>query len=106
MARIDQSMKHSQTPDVAMANFRTSIEEAQTKYAKWIRKVDWSPDSRVATLSGPGYSVDLTCDDEFVHARGNVSLMIKLMERPILRHVAAMLDRQATAQAQGDGPPV
>jgi hypothetical protein len=96
MARLDQSLRHGQPPDVAPANFRTAIEEARAKYSSWIHRVDWSPDFRVATLSGPGYTVDVTCDDEFVHARGNVPLMIKLMERPILRHVAAMLDKQAS----------
>jgi hypothetical protein len=105
MARLDQSMKHGQTPEVALANFRTAIEEAQAKYSTWIHRVDWSSDSRVATLLGPGYSIDLTCDDELVHAKGNVPLMLKLMERPIMRFVAATLEKQAAAQATGDVPP-
>ena len=44
MARLDQSMKHGQTPEVALANFRKAIEEAQAKFSTWIKKVDWSPD--------------------------------------------------------------
>jgi len=102
MARLDQSMKHGQTPEVALANFRKAIEEAQARFSTWIKKVDWSPDFRVATLSGPGYTVDLTVDHEHVHAKGNVPLALKLLERPILRFVQATLDKQAAEQTQNE----
>lgn len=104
MAKLEHSLKHGQTPEVALANFRTSIEEAQKRFSKWIHRVDWSPDFRVATLSGPGYSVDLTCDHEFVHAKGHVPLALKLLERPILRFVSSTLDKHAAAQSQGETP--
>lgn len=97
MARLDQSMKHGQTPEAAAANFRKAIEEAQAKYSTWIHEVAWSPDYRVATLKGPGYTVDLTVDHEHVHAKGNVPLALKLLERPILRFVQATLDQQSKA---------
>lgn len=100
MARLDHSLKHGQVPDVALANFRKAIEEAQSKYSTWIHKVNWSDDSRTATLSGPGYSVDLILDDEHVHARGHVPLVVKLLEKQILRTVAATLEKQAAQENQ------
>ncbi len=104
MARLEKSIKHNQHPDVVHTNFRKGIEEAQARHATWIHKVEWSPDGRVATLNGPGFTVDLTCDEEFVHARGAIPLMLKLMEGSILRYVASVLERQAAEQAASDGP--
>lgn len=104
MARLEKSIKHNQHPDVVQANFRKGIEEARARHATWIHKVEWSPDGRVATLTGSGFTVNLTCDDEFVHARGSIPLMLKLMEGSILRYVATVLERQAAEQAASDGP--
>lgn len=83
MAQIHVSMKHGQTPDVARAIFVREIDEASAKYAKWIQRVDWSPDRASATLSGPGFEIRTWHDDQEVHAKGNVPLFIKILEAPL-----------------------
>ena len=44
-----------------------------------------------AILSGPGYRVTLSFDDENVYASGHVPLALKLLEGPIRRFVEQTL---------------
>lgn len=98
MARIDRSIRHGQTLEAALRNFHAAIEDAQTRYSSWIERVDWSTDRRSAVLSGSGFSIELTCDDEYLHARGTVSMMFKLMEGRIMQQIEAVLRQQAAAE--------
>ncbi|MGC8641559.1 MAG: polyhydroxyalkanoic acid system family protein [Isosphaeraceae bacterium] len=92
MAELNITMKHGQSPDEARVNFVKAITAAHQEHAHWIKTVEWSDDRTSAILSGPGYRVTLSFDDENVHARGTIPLALKLMERPIRQFVEALLE--------------
>jgi hypothetical protein len=87
MAELNLAVKHGQTAEAARANFARAIDEAQAQHGRWVRQVKWSPDGTSAVLSGPGYRVTLSLDDQNVYARGNVPLAFKWLEGPVRRFV-------------------
>lgn len=91
MAELNMAVKHGQTAEAARANFEKAITTAHAQHGRWIRQVEWSPDRSVAVLSGPGYRITLSFDDENVYAKGTVPLAMKLLEGPIRRFVEQTL---------------
>lgn len=83
MAQLNIAIDHGQTPEAARNNFKRTVNAAQTKFAKWIHRVDWSADQTRVTLFGPGYEVELSYDDRKVYARGTVPLAFKMLEGPV-----------------------
>ena len=91
MAELNMTVKHGQTADAAHANFEKGITAAHAQHGRWIRQVEWSADRKSAILSGPGYRVTLSFDEQNVYARGNVPLAFKLLEGPMRRFVEQTL---------------
>ena len=91
MAELNMTVKHGQTADAARANFEKGITAAHAQHGRWIRQVEWSADRKSAILSGPGYRVTLSFDEQNVYARGNVPLAFKLLEGPMRRFVEQTL---------------
>jgi hypothetical protein len=91
MAELNMTVKHGQTADAARANFEKGITAAHAQHGRWIRQVEWSADRKSAILSGPGYRVTLSFDDQNVYARGNVPLAFKLLEGQVRRFVEQTL---------------
>src|SRR4051794_34729328 len=83
MAHIDLSVKHGLTPDVARAIFEKKLDDASTRYPKWIQRLDWAPDRASVTVFGPGIEVRVWHDSEEVHAKGKVPIFVKLFEGPL-----------------------
>ncbi len=95
MAELNMTIKHGQAPEAARANFVKGITEAHQHHGRWIRDVEWSADRTTAVLSGPGYRVTLTLDDESVHAQGKVPLALKLLEGQIRKFVEKTLEKMS-----------
>jgi len=91
MAQVDFALDHGQDPEAARANFEHAITTAQTRFAKWVRQVNWSEDRSSVALAGPGFDVVLTYDDQKVYVRGTVPVAFKLMEGPIKMFITQTL---------------
>jgi hypothetical protein len=83
MPPVNMSVEHGQTWEVARSNFEKGIEAARTRFAVWIRRVDWSDDRTSARLSGPGYTLELSVDPREVHARGHLPIFASFLEAPV-----------------------
>jgi hypothetical protein len=82
MAQLNLAIDHGQTAEAARGNFERAVSAAQTKFASWIHRLDWSADRTRVTVVGPGYEVELSYDDQKIYARGTVPLAFKLLEGP------------------------
>jgi hypothetical protein len=91
MAELKMAVPHGQTATAARANFEKAITAAHAQHGRWIRQVEWSPSRSIAVLSGPGFRITLSLDDQNVYASGNVPLAIKMLEGPIRRFVEQTL---------------
>jgi hypothetical protein len=83
MAQLDMAVEHGQSPEAARINFERAVAAAQVEYAGWIHRLEWSQDRTAVTVTGTGFNVTLSYDDEKVYARGTIPLAFKLFERPI-----------------------
>jgi hypothetical protein len=83
MAKLSREVDHRQTPAAARANFEKAMSAAQERFGVWIHRVDWSADRSSVRLTGPGFDVELSYDDQKFYARGTVPLVARLIERPI-----------------------
>jgi hypothetical protein len=94
MAELNMTVKHGLDKEAAQANFEKLITEAQSQHRHWIKHVEWSPDRTSAIVSGPGYRLTLSFDDENVYAKGRVPLALKLLEGPIRKFVEQTLAKK------------
>lgn len=92
MARLEISIEHGQSPEVAQEKFESGITAAVSRYGSWIGRLDWSEDRRAARVTGAGYEVRLWYDERSLHARGNVPLAWKLFEPAIRTRIQRMID--------------
>jgi Putative polyhydroxyalkanoic acid system protein (PHA_gran_rgn) len=95
MARITIAVDHGQTPETAGENFEKAISAAQDRYGTWIKSADWSADRRSLRMTGPGFDVELSYDNEKVYARGSVPLAFKLMEGLIKSFIKEALAQES-----------
>jgi hypothetical protein len=84
MRELNLKVAHGRDWDTARGNFETAIAAAQVKFARWVRRVEWSEDRASAVLHGPGYRVVLAVDREHVRASGKVPVPPQLLE-PLIR---------------------
>jgi hypothetical protein len=83
MAKLDIAIDHKQTPAVAQANFERAMSAAVERFGKWIHRTEWSPNRNSVTMTGPGFDVVVSYDDQKVYARGTVPLAFRMLEGPI-----------------------
>jgi putative polyhydroxyalkanoate system protein len=93
MAKIDLEVDHGQTPMAARASFEKAISAAQGRFGTWIHRADWSADRNSVRMTGTGFDVELSYDDQKVYVRGTVPLVARLMDGPIKSFI-----RQALAE--------
>jgi hypothetical protein len=87
MARLDITVPHGQKAETAQVNFERSVAGAQTRFARWIHRLEWSPDRTAVTVTGAGFDVVVSYDDQNVYARGTIPLAFKLLEGVLKSHV-------------------
>jgi hypothetical protein len=92
MARLDMAVEHGQTPELAQRNFERAVTAAQTRFAGWIHRLEWSPDGTAVTVAGSGFDVVVSYDDQNVYARGTIPLAYKFFEGPIKSYILRSLD--------------
>jgi hypothetical protein len=95
MAELNMAVKHGLAKEDAQANFEKVITEAQAQHGHWIKHVEWSADRTSAIVSGPGYRLTLSFDDQNVYAKGNVPLAFKLLEGPVRKFVEQTLAKKS-----------
>jgi hypothetical protein len=91
MAKLDMAVEHGQTPEAARENFEKAVAAAGSQYARWIRRLEWSPDRTAVDVGGTGFDVRLSYDDRKVYARGTIPMAVKLLEGPIKAFIARAL---------------
>ena len=94
MAKLNIAIEHGQTLAEAQSNFERAIRAAEERFGKWIKNVAWSEDRRSVKVGGPGFDVELSYDERYVHARGDVPLAFRLMETPIKAFIKQALTHE------------
>jgi hypothetical protein len=80
---MNLEVDHGQTPEAVRSSFEKAISAARVRFGTWIHRTDWSADGSSVRMTGPGFDVEFSYDDQKVYARGTVPLGARLMEGPI-----------------------
>lgn len=91
MAQLDMAVEHGQTAEAARENFEKGIAAAQSQYGRWIQRLEWSPERDAVDVSGAGFDVRISFDEQKVYARGKIPMAAKLLEGPIRAFLARAL---------------
>jgi len=95
MAKLNLALDHGQTLAEARVKFERAISAAQDRFVTWIQRADWSEDRGSVRMTGPGFDVELSYDDQKVYARGTVPLAFKLMEGSIKSFITQALAQES-----------
>jgi hypothetical protein len=93
MAKLDLTVEHDQSMDVAQAKLEAGVAEALSRFGSWVGRLDWSEDLQSATVSGSGYEVRLWYDEHAFHAQGHIPLAWKLFEGAVRHHIRKVIER-------------
>jgi hypothetical protein len=93
MARLNITIEHHQSPEVAQAKFEAAILEAQSRHPGWIHRIDWADDGHSATITGSGFEVQCWYDERDLHVQGSIPLTWKLFEGAIRKHIKSDIER-------------
>lgn len=87
MSELKRSIRHGQEWETARTNFERGIRNAESQYGQHLRPVEWSDDRTRARLSGAGFNLLLTLDEEYVHVTGHVPFFLRFLEGPVLKMI-------------------
>jgi len=97
VAKLDLTIEHGQSREVAKAKFKAAIDEAQTRFRDWFDRIERTDNDESATFTGSGFTVRCWFDERFVHVQGTIPLWLKLLEGTIRSQIDHDIHRQLPA---------
>lgn len=91
MADIELSRTHGLELEDAKHKVETVLEDWKND-SKYIDTIDWNSDGTGATVSGKGFSGELTVDERQVEMSVNLKLFVKPFKSKIKQKVEGILD--------------
>lgn len=83
MSLINLSLKHGRTLDEARISLEKAVVDVRGMFGVLIHRADWSADRNRVRLDGAGFWVEMTVDDQHVHATGDIPLLAGLLGGPM-----------------------
>lgn len=83
MSLINLSIKHGRTVDEARTSLEKAVADVQGLFGAMIRRADWSGDRNRVRLDGAGFWVEMSVDDQQVHATGDIPFLAGLLGGPL-----------------------
>jgi hypothetical protein len=75
MSLINVSLKHGRTLPEARASLEKAVADVQGMFSAMIQRADWSSDRNRVRIDGTGFWVEMTVDDQHVHATGDLPFL-------------------------------
>ena len=83
MSLINLSLKHGRTAAEARTSLEKAVGDLQGKFGALIQRADWSNDRNRVRLDGAGFWVEMSVDDQHVHATGDIPFLAGLLGGPL-----------------------
>jgi|SRR5579875_3593467 len=83
MSLINLSLKHGRNLSEARTSLEKAVADVQGMFGAMIQRADWSSDRNLVRLSGAGFWVEMSVDDEHVHATGDIPFLAGLLGGPL-----------------------
>jgi hypothetical protein len=92
MPLINLSLEHGRTRAEARTSLQNALNEVRGKLGPMIQRAEWSGDGDRVRLDGPGFWVEMSVDDQQVHATGDVPLLAGLLGGPLAGGLKKILE--------------
>jgi Putative polyhydroxyalkanoic acid system protein (PHA_gran_rgn) len=83
MSLINLSVKHGQSLEEARGRLEMAVNEVRSRFGAMIQRADWSADRNRVRLDGTGFWLEMTVDDQHVHATGDIPFLGGLLGGPL-----------------------
>src|SRR5262249_1736002 len=83
MSLINLSLKHGRTADEARNSLEQAVGDVQGMFGALIQRAEWSGDRNKVRLDGAGFWVEMSVDDQHVHATGDIPFLAGLLGGPL-----------------------
>ena len=83
MSLINLSLKHGRSLNEAQASLEKAVADVQKMFGAMIHRSDWSSDRNRVRLDGAGFWVEMSVDDQQVHASGDIPFLAGLLGGPL-----------------------
>lgn len=94
MSLINVSLKHGRTLAEARASLEKTVGDLQRMFGPMIQSADWSGDRDRVRLGGPGFRIEISVDDQHVHATGDVPMLSGLLGGPLGDGIKKILEQR------------
>jgi hypothetical protein len=83
MSLVNVSLKHGRDISEARTCLERAVTDVQGLFGTMIQRADWSSDRNRVRLDGAGFWVEMSVDDEHVHATGDIPFLAGLLGGPL-----------------------
>ena len=83
MSLINVSLKHGRTLAEARDSLEKAVTDVRGMFGAMIQRADWSSDRNRVRIDGAGFWVEMTVDDQHVHATGDIPFLGGLLGGPL-----------------------
>jgi hypothetical protein len=94
MSLINLSLKHGRTAAEARNTLEKAVGDVQSLFGAMIRRADWSTDHNRVRLEGSGFWVEMSVDDQHVHATGDIPFLAWLLGGPLGGGLKKILEKR------------
>jgi hypothetical protein len=104
MSDLDFSIKHGRTSQEACACLATAVGKAQEQFRPVLHQVEWSASGDSVRLTGAGFEIDASADEEHVHVSGRVPFLGRLFAEPLALALKQLTERALQDRSREDVP--
>ncbi|HZW32914.1 MAG TPA: polyhydroxyalkanoic acid system family protein [Isosphaeraceae bacterium] len=83
MALINLSVKHGRTLEEARSRLEMAVNEVRGTFGAMVQRAEWSTDRNKVRIDGAGFWVEMTVDEQHVHATGDLPFLGNLLGGPL-----------------------
>ncbi len=83
MSLINVSLKHGRSLAEARSSLETAVADVRGRFGAMIQRADWSGDRNRVRIDGAGFWVEMSVDDQHVHATGDIPFLGGLLGGPL-----------------------
>jgi hypothetical protein len=83
MSLINLSVKHGRTLDEARSRLEAAVTEVRGLFGAMVQRAEWSADRNRVRIDGAGFWVEMTVDEQHVHATGDLPFLGNLLGGPL-----------------------
>ena len=79
MPLIDLTLQHGRTQEEARRRLESTVTEITTRFGAMVNRVDWAADRNRVKLEGVGFWVEMSVDEQVLHAVGDIPVLGRLL---------------------------